>query len=168
MRFTGCCCCSVSQSCLTLCNPMDCSLPGLPVLHHLPKFAQVHVHCLSDAIQPSYPLMPCSPSALDLSQCQWLPVSRLCASDDQNTGASTSASVLPVSIQGLSPLRWTGLVSLLSKGLSGVFSSLKASILWCSSFFMVQFSELYVTTGTIALTIRAFVGRVMSLLFNTH
>ena len=66
------CCCSVTQSCLTLCNPMDCSTPGLSVPHHLPKFAQVHVHCIADAIQPSPPLTPSSPSALSLSQHQEL------------------------------------------------------------------------------------------------
>ena len=49
-------CCSVAQACLTLCSPMDCSTPGLPVPHHLPKFAQFHVNCIGDAIQPSYPL----------------------------------------------------------------------------------------------------------------
>ena len=67
-----CCCCSVTQSCPTLCNPMDYSTPGLPVPHHLLKFAQVHVHCISDAIQPSHPLMSSSPSALNLSQQQEL------------------------------------------------------------------------------------------------
>ena len=50
------CCCSVSQSCLTLCDPMDCSMPGFPVLHRLTEFAQTHVHQLGDAIQPSHPL----------------------------------------------------------------------------------------------------------------
>ena len=59
---------SVAQSCPALCNPMDCSMPGLPVPHHLPEFAQVHVHCISDAIQPSHPLTFSSPSALSLSQ----------------------------------------------------------------------------------------------------
>ena len=49
-------CCSVSQLCPTLCDPMDCSIPCLSVPHHLLKFAQVHVHCIGDAIQPSYPL----------------------------------------------------------------------------------------------------------------
>ena len=68
----SCCCCSVTQSCPTLCDPMDCSMPGLPVPHHLPKFAQVHVHCFSDAIQPSHPLTPSSSSALNLSQHQGL------------------------------------------------------------------------------------------------
>ena len=65
------CCCSVTQSCLTLSDPMDCSTPGLPVPHHLPKFAQVHIHCIIDAIQPSHPLTPSS-SALSLSQHQGL------------------------------------------------------------------------------------------------
>ena len=80
-------------------------------------------------------------------------MSHLFTSDDQNTGASASASVLPVNIQGLSPLRMTGLIPLQSKGLSGVFSShsLKASILWPSSFFMVQLSQLYVTTGKLGI-----------------
>ena len=110
------CCCSVSQSCLTLCDPMDCSTPDLPDPHHLPKFAQVLVHCLGDAIQPSHPLTPSSPSALNLSQSSGtFPVSQLFSSDDQNIGAS--ASVFPMSIQGSFPLILTGLISLLSKGL---------------------------------------------------
>ena len=61
-----------SLSHVQLCNPMDCSTPGPPVPHHLLKFAQVHVHCISDAIQPSHPLMPSSPFALNLSQHQGL------------------------------------------------------------------------------------------------
>ena len=64
--------CSVTKSCLTPCEPMSCSMPGFPVLHHLLEFAQVHVHCISDAIQPSHPLTPSSPSALSLSQHQGL------------------------------------------------------------------------------------------------
>ena len=66
------CCCSVTQSCPTLCNPMDCSTPVLPVPHHLLKFDQIHVHCIGDAIQPSYPLMPSFPSAFSPSQHQEL------------------------------------------------------------------------------------------------
>ena len=62
--------CSVTQLCPTLCDPMDCSTPGLPVLHHLPEFAQTHVHSVSDAIQPSHPLLSPSPSAFSLSQHQ--------------------------------------------------------------------------------------------------
>ena len=63
--------CSVAQSCLTLCNPIDCSTPGLPVPHHLPKFPQVHVDCNGNVTLPSHPLMPSSP-ALSLSQHQGL------------------------------------------------------------------------------------------------
>ena len=66
------CCCSVTQLCPTLCDPMDWSTPGFPVHHHLPDFAQTHVHWVSDAIQPSHPLSPPSPSALNLSQHQGL------------------------------------------------------------------------------------------------
>ena len=56
------CCCSVTQLCPTLCDPMDCSTPGLSVPQHLLRFAQVHVHCIGDTIQPFHPLMPSSPS----------------------------------------------------------------------------------------------------------
>jgi len=59
--------CSVAKLCLTLCDPMDCSTPGFPALHYLPEFAQTHVHWVSDAIQPSHPVLPSSPSALNLS-----------------------------------------------------------------------------------------------------
>ena len=63
---------SVAQSCLTLCDPMDCSTPGLPVHHQLPEFAQTHVHWVGDAIQPSHPLSFPSPSTFNLSQHQGL------------------------------------------------------------------------------------------------
>ena len=59
---------SVAQSCLTLCNPMNCSMPGLPVHHQLPEFTQTHVHRVGDAIQPSHPLLPPSPPAPNPSQ----------------------------------------------------------------------------------------------------
>ena len=68
----SCCYCSVTQSFLTFCNPMDCSMPGFPKLHHLPELAQTHVHCVGDAIQLSHPLSPSSPPALNLSQHQGL------------------------------------------------------------------------------------------------
>ena len=122
-NYIYCCCCSVAQYCVTLCNFMDCSIPGLPVPHHLPEFAQVFVHCIGDVIQLSHPLMPSSPSALDLSQHQRFSSEFLSTSDDHNTGDSASASALPVNIQGWSPLKLTGLISLLSKGLSKVLSS---------------------------------------------
>ena len=66
------CCCSVTRECLTLCSPMDCSTPGFPALHHLPEFAQTHVHWVGDAIQPSHPLSLPSPPAFNLSQHQGL------------------------------------------------------------------------------------------------
>ena len=64
------CCCSVSKPCLTLCDLMDCSTPGFPVLHYLPVFAQTHAHWVSDANQPSHSSSPPSPPAFNLSQYQ--------------------------------------------------------------------------------------------------
>ena len=66
------CCCSVAKSHTTLCNSMDYSMPGFPVLHHLLEFAQTHVHGVCDANLPFHPLLPPSPSALNLSQHQGL------------------------------------------------------------------------------------------------
>ena len=90
-------CCSFSQLCPPLCNPMDCSMPGFPVLHLLPGFAQTHVHLVADAIQPSHPLSPSSPPALNLSQhqglFQWI-------SPLHHKTKETSASILPINIQG--------------------------------------------------------------------
>ena len=63
---------SVAQLCPTLCDPTYCSTPGLPVHHQLPEFTQTHVHWVGDAIQPSHPLSPPSPPALNLSQPQGL------------------------------------------------------------------------------------------------
>ena len=59
---------SVAQSCLTLCDPMDCSMPGIPIHHQLPGFTQTHVYQVSDAIQPSHPLLSPSPPTFNLSQ----------------------------------------------------------------------------------------------------
>ena len=112
---------------------MDCSTPGLSVLHHLPKFPQVHVHCINDAIQPSDfsdTLFSFCPQSFPASGT--FPVSPLFTSDDQYTRVSASPSVLPMSIQGWSPLILTALTSLLSKGLSGVFSS---TTVWRHQFF---------------------------------
>ena len=65
-------CCSLAKSCPTLCDPTGCSKPGFPVPHHLPEFAQVHVHWISDAIPPSRPLSPSSPSVFNISKHQGL------------------------------------------------------------------------------------------------
>ena len=112
---------SVTQSCLTLCDPMDCSTPGFPVHHQLQELAQTHVHLVSDAIQLSHPLLSPSPPAFNLSQHHSFPVSQLFISGGQSIGAS--ASVLPMNIQDWFPLGLTGLISLKSKGLSRVFSN---------------------------------------------
>ena len=96
-------------------------------------------------------------------------MSGLFTSGGQNIGVSASASVLPMSTQDYSPLGWTGWISLQSKGLSSLLQhhSSKASILWCSAFFMDQLSHPYMTSGkTTALTRQTFVGKVMSLPLN--
>ena len=98
------------------------------------------------------------------------PVSQLFTSGGQSIGVSASAAVLPMSIQDWFPLGWTGLISMLSKGVSSLLQhpNSKASVLRHSAFFMVQLSHPYMTNGkTIALTRLIFVGKVMSLLFNT-
>ena len=154
-------CCSVGQLCLTLCNPMDCSTPGLPVPHHLPEFAQVHVHYTDDAILSwVFCLDSTSISSSDtlISFCLQsfpspgtFPMSCLFSSDDQNTGASLNISIGSSSdYSGLISLKidWFDLLAV-----QGTFRSLlqhhssKTSILWRSAFFMVQLSQLYMTTG---------------------
>ena len=92
-------------------DPMDPNTPGFPVLHHLLEFAQTHVYWVSDAIQPSHPLLSPSP-AFSLSQQQGLFQWVGFASGGQRIGASASASVLPMNIQDWFLLEWTCLVSL--------------------------------------------------------
>ena len=115
---------SVAQSCLTLCNTMNRSMPGLPVHHQLLELTQMHVHWVSDAIQPSHPPSSPSPPALNLSRASGsFQMSQLFTSGGQSSGVSASTSVLPMNTQDLSPLEWTGWISLHSKGLSRVFSN---------------------------------------------
>ena len=162
--------CSVAQSCLTLCDPMDCSTPDFPVLYRVPEFAQTHVHWVGDAIQTFCPLLPFSPFAFNLSQYQevfqWV---RLFTSSGQSIGVSASASVLPMNIQGWFPLGLTGLISLLFKELSRVFSSTTVQkhqffgtypFLWFSSHMCTW---LWINHSS---SIQTFVSKVMSLLFN--
>ena len=114
------CCCSIAKSCPTQYDPVNCCMPSFSVHHYLPEFAQTQVcsNWVSDAIQPSHLLLPPSPLALSFSQHQgFCPV----ASGGQSIGAS--ASVFPMNIQGWFPSGLTGLISLLSKGLSRVFSN---------------------------------------------
>ena len=112
---------SVTQSCPTLCNPMNCSTPGLPVHHQLLESTQTHIHWVGDAIQPSHPLSSPSPSALNLSQHQGL--FQWVNSSDQ------TAKVLEFQLQHQSfqwtpsPLGWTGWISFQSKGHPRVLSN---------------------------------------------
>ena len=115
-------CCSVTESCPALCDFMDSSMPGFPVLYHLLELAQTLIRWVSDAIQPSHPLSSPSP-VFHLSQHESFLMCELFASGGQSTRVSASASVLPMNIQGWFPLGLTGLISLLSTGLSRVFSN---------------------------------------------
>ena len=134
LHHLNCGCCSVAQSCLILCNPMDCSMPGLPVPHHFPEFAQVHVHCIGDAVQPSHPLMPSS-SALDLSQHQGLFQWVICSNQMTKILELQHQSFQWIFRADLPQL--AGLTSVLSKGLSGVSSNTTA---WRHWFFRVVLS----------------------------
>ena len=161
---------SVAQSCPTLCDPMNHSRPGFPVHQQLLESTKTHVSWVGDAIQPSHPLLfpssPACPQSFDHQGLfQWVLHIRW------PKYWSFSFNISPsMNTQDWFPLGWTGWISLQSKGLSRVFSNTtvpKASILWCSAFFLVQVSHPFMTTGkTVALTRRTFVGKVMSLLFN--
>ena len=145
---------SLTQSYLTLCDPMNPSTPGLPVHHQLPEFTQTHIHQDRDAIQPSHhrssPSPPAPNPSQDQSLFQWVNSSH----DGQHSGVSALASFLPKKSPGWSPSEWTGWISLQSKSLLQHYSS-KASVLRRSAFFTVQLSHPYMTTGkTIALTRR--------------
>ena len=175
-------CCSVAKLCLTLCNPMNCSMPGFAVHHQLPEFSQTHVHwVISNAIQPSHPLSPTSLLALSLSQhqgfFQWAGslhhVAKILELQHQSFQLIFRVHFLydwrrklqptPVFLPGeshgqrrtwwaivhgitksrtwlsdfhsLTPSRLTGLISLLSKGLSRFFSS---TTIWKYQFFGAQ------------------------------
>ena len=173
----GLCWCSVTKSCLILWDPMDCSTPGFPVLHSLLKFAQTHVHWVDDAIQSSYPLThptpastPASPAAFDLSQHQGFSIESVLHIRWPKYW-SFSLSISPSNeYSELISFRIDGFDFLAVQGtLKSLFQqhSSKASIIWCSDFFIVWLSHPYMTTGkTIAMTRRTFVDKVMSLLFN--
>ena len=161
---------SVAKLCLTLCNPMDCSTPGLPVHHKFPKLAQTHVHQVGDAIQPSFLRQPLlllpsifpsirvfsNESALRIRWPKYWSFSFNISPSNEHPG------LISLRMEWLDLLAVQGtLKSLLQH------HSSKASILWCSAFFIVQLSHPYMTTGkTIALTRQTFLGKVMSPLFN--
>ena len=162
------CSCLVAKSCLTLCNPMDCSMPGFPVLHHLPEFSQTHVHWLGDAFQPSHPLSSPSPD-FNLSQhrglYQWVVLHI-----KWPRYWSFSFNISPSNeYSGLISFRMDWLYLLAVQGtLKSLLQhhSSKASILQCSGFFIVQLSHPYMTTGKTITWLETFVGKVMSLFFN--
>ena len=144
---------SVTQSCPILCDPMDCSTPGLPVHHQLPEFTQTHVHWVGDAIQPSHPLSSPAPPAFNLSQHQglfhWVRSSHqvakvLVALANTSGGWSISFSISPSNeYSRLISFRMDWLDLLAVQGtLKRVLQhhSSKASILRCSAFFIVQLS----------------------------
>ena len=149
---------------------MDCGTPGFPVLHQLLELAQTHVHQVGVAIQPSHPLSSPYPSAFNFFQhqglFQWV------------SSWHQEAKVLEFQLQHQSFSEYSGLISFRLDWLDllavqGTLKSLlqhhssKASILLHSAFSMFQLSHPYMTTGkAIALTRPAFVGKVMSLLFN--
>ena len=145
-------CCSVSQLCQTLCNPMNYSTPGFPFFHYLPEFAQTHVHWVDDVIQPSQPLSPPSLSPVIPSVRIFSNELTLCIrwpmywNFSLNINHSNEYSRLT-----FFRIDWFDLLAV-----QGTIKSLiqhhnsKASILWCSDFFMIQFSYLYLTTGKIS------------------
>ena len=150
-----CCCCSVAQSCPALCDSMNCSTPSSPVLSYLPEFAQTHVHWVGDAIQPSHPLLPSIFPSIRVFSNELV----LCIRWPKYW--SFSFSISPSNeYSGLISLRidWFDLLAV-----QGTLKSLlqhhilKTSVLQHSTFFMVQLSHPYMTTGkTIALTIWTF------------
>ena len=160
---------SVAQSCLALCDPIYCSMPGLPVHHQLSKFTQTYVHWVGDAIH----LILCYPLLL-------LPSIFLSLRVFSNESAlhirwpkywSFSFNIRPSNeYSGLFSFRmdWLDLLAVQGtlKSLLQHHSS-KTSIFWCSVLFIVQLSHPYMTTGkTIAFIRKTFAGKVMSLLFN--
>ena len=161
---------SIAQSCLTLCDPMNRSTPGLPVHHELPESTQIHVHRVSDAIQSSHPLSSASPPAPNPSQhqslFQWVnsshEVAKVLEFQLLHQPSNEHPELISFRMDWLDLLAVQGtLKSLLQH------HSSKASILQRSAFFTVQLSHPYMTTGkTIVLTRWTFVGKVMSLLLN--
>ena len=92
-------CSSVTQSCPTLCSPMDCSTPGLPVHHQHPELAQTHVHRVRDAIQPFHPVAPFSSCPQSFPASGSFPINQLFPSGGQSIRVSASTSVFPMNVQ---------------------------------------------------------------------
>ena len=114
---------SVAQSCLTLCDPMNCSTPGIPVHHQLLEFTQTHIQRVWWHPAISSSVIPFSSCPQSLPASESFPMSQLFTWGGQSIGVSALASVLLMNTQDWSPLGWTGWISLQSKGLSRVFSN---------------------------------------------
>ena len=148
---------SVAHSCLTLGNPMDYSMPGLPVHQQLLEFTQTHIHHISEDIQPSHPLLSPSP-AFNLSQQQGILIRwpKYWSFNFSINCSSEYSGLISFRIDWLDLLTVQGTLKSLLQHHSST-----ASILQCSAFFMVQLSHPYMTTRkTIALTSWTFVGNV--------
>ena len=142
---------SVTQSCPTLCDPMNLSTPGLTVHHHLPEFTQTNVHQVSDTIQPSHPVVLFSSCPQSLPASESFPMSQLFASGGQRKYWSFSFSIIPSKeIPGLISFRmdWLDLLAV-QRTLQSLLQhhSSEASILRHSAVFTVQLSYPYMTTG---------------------
>ena len=118
------CCCSVTDLYPPLCDPMDCSTPGFPVLHHLLELAQTRPWSWWCHPTISSSVVPFSSHLRSVPASGSFPMSQLFISGGQSIGVSVSASVFPMNIQGWFPLGLTGWVSLQSKRLSRVFSNI--------------------------------------------
>ena len=157
-------CCSVAKLFLILCSLMDWSVPGFPVLHYLLEFAQT---MSVELVKPSSHLILCQPLFLMPSV---FPSIRIFSSESapQVRWPKYWSFSFSINIQGWFPLGLTGLISLLSKELSRVFSNTmvrKHQFFGVQPALMVQLSHPYITAGkTITLTIQTFVSKVMSLL----
>ena len=140
---------SEAQSCPTFCTPMDCSMPGFPVYHQLLEHVQTHVHQVSNAIQPSHTLVSPSP-AFNLSQHQIFSNESILHIRWPKYQSFNFSSNPSSEYSGLISFKrdWLDLLAVQGtpKSLLQHHSS-KASILWCSAFFMVQLSHPYMTTG---------------------
>ena len=165
---------SVSQLCLTLCDPMDCSTPGLPVHHQLPEFTQTHV---IESVMPSTissSVIPFSSHLQSFPASGSFQMSQLFTSGGQSSSHQDWSFSFTISPSDEHPelisfrMDWLDLFAVQGtlKSLLQHHSS-KALILRCSAFFIVQLSHPYMTTGkAIALTKQTYAGKVMSLLFN--
>ena len=150
-----CCCCSVTELCLILCDPIDCSTPGFPVLQYLPEFAGSHAHWVnidSDAIYPYHPLLPLHllPSVFPSIRIFWnesafhIKWTKYWRFSFSISLSNEYSRIICFRIDWFDLLVVQGTLENLLQNRSS-----KASILWCSAFFMVQLSHLYLTTGKI-------------------